>query len=144
MADAVEVAIEAALLAHAKAFAVVNSLDLSEPNITFNPPTPGKTAKWLRATFLPADTQTLPVGAGDNRYYGILQIDVFYGIGGGEIAPARIAVLIIDHFKRGTTLTRDGFTVQILEQPYRRPSIKDDAWLMVPVRIRFTCFANPA
>lgn len=145
MADAVEVAIEAALLAHAKAFAVVNSLTISEPNLAFTPPAPGPAVKYLRATFIPADTQTLGIASdATNRHYGILQIDVFWGIGGGEMGAARIAALIIEHFARGTPLTRDGFAVQILEQPYRRPAINDGAWMIVPVRIRFTCFANPA
>jgi hypothetical protein len=145
MSDAVEVAIEAALLAHAQAFATANSLTIAMPNLPFTPPTSTQTAKWLRTSFFPAPTDTLAVANGTNRHYGLLQIDCFYGQGAGELAPGRIAAAAIAYFKRGTTLTRDGFTIRILKAPSRRPHIKDDPWIFVPVRIEYVAFAsNPA
>lgn len=146
MTDSVEVAIEGALLAAASAFAATQSLTIALPNIEFNPPNPTKTAKYLRAIFLPADTEMLGISFDDpNKHYGLFQIDVFQGLGGGEMAPARIAALVIAAFKRGTTFTRDGFTIRILDAPYRLSAVKDDPWLMLPVRIKYCCFAsNPA
>jgi hypothetical protein len=142
MAEAVEVAIEYALLTQAQAFATAQSLTISLPNTTFTQPTASPTAKWLRATFLPADSLTLGLtAASSKRHYGLFQMDVFYGQGSGELAPARIASLIIAYFAMGTQLTKDGFTVTIPRQPYRGQMIKDDPWQMIPVRIPYHCYA---
>jgi len=142
MPEPVEVAINAALIARAQAFATAQGIAISLPNIAFTPPAAGPAAKWLRATFMPAPTATLPVGSGSDQYYGLLQLDVFYGQGAGEYAPGRIASQIIDHFARGTELTKDGFTVRIHKRPYRGPLVKDDPWQMLPVTINYVCFAT--
>jgi len=74
MAEPVEVAIESALLTKAQAFAAAQSptLAISLPNVAFTPPVAGPAVKWLRATFMPAPTATLPVGSGSDQYYGLL------------------------------------------------------------------------
>lgn len=142
MAEAVEVAIEYALLNRAQAFATANSLTISLPNVAFTAPEASSTAKWLRATFIPADTITLGLTPGSTkRHFGLLQLDVFYGQGGGEIAPARIASDIIAYFVMGTQMTKDGFTVTVHRQPFRGQLVKDDPWQMLPVRISYQCYA---
>lgn len=142
MPEPVEVAIESALLARAQAFATAQGIAISLPNVAFTPPVAGANVKWLRVTFMPVPTATLPVGSGADRYYGILQIDVFYGQGAGELAPGRIASQIIDYFKRGTEVTKDGFTTRVYRRPSRGPMIKDDPWMMIPITINFECFAT--
>lgn len=148
MAEPVEVAIEYALLQRATEFAASQSpaVTISLPNIAFAPPFPGPSAKWLRATFLPADTITLGVSlTSSNQHLGLLQIDVFWGVGGGELNAARLASSVIQYFKRGTTVTKDGFKAHICLAPFRGPIIRDDGWTMIPVRIPYLCFApNPA
>jgi hypothetical protein len=148
MAETVEVAIEYALLQRLEAFATANGLSnaIAMPNVAFTPPTPGQNVKWLRATFLPADTVGLGVSdSSSNQHYGFLQVDVFHGLGAGELAPLRIAAALIAYFKRGTTVTKDGFTAQIWKTPFRAPMLKDDSWVNVPVRIPYICLApNPA
>jgi len=149
MPDAVEVAIESALLAHAAAFANNNSLTISLPNIAFTVPAVSATAKYLRASFLPAPTNPLALSftasKATNQHFGIFQVDVFYGQGGGEIAPARIAANIIEWFNPGTQLTGNGFTVQVIRPPYRGPILKTDPWMQLPVSIPYVSFApNPA
>ncbi len=145
MPDLPEVAIEGAMLAEAQAFANAQSLTIAMPNRDFTPPAVSKTAKYLRATFLPADTETLGVGSDDtNKHYGYLQVDAFYGQGAGELAPARVAAAAISYFARGSKFTRDGITVEIIKQPYRGPAIKSDPWIMIPVRVAYCCFADPA
>jgi len=142
MAEPVEVAIESALLARAQAFATAQGLAISLPNVAFTPPAAGQNVKWLRATFLPAPTATLPIGSGSDRYYGIMQIDVFHGQGAGELAPGRLASQVIDHFKCNTAVTKDGFTTRVYRRPSRGPMIKDDPWMMIPVTINFECFTT--
>lgn len=130
------------MLTRAQAFATSQAIAISLPNIAFTPPTAGQNAKWLRATFLPAPTASLPVGSGSDQYYGILQVDVFYGQGAGEYAPGRIASAVIDYFKRGTEVSKDGFTARVYRRPSRGPMIKDDPWVMLPVTIPYQCFAT--
>lgn len=145
MPDLPEVAIEGALLAEAQLFANSQTLTIAMPEREFKPPAISKTAKYLRATVLPADTETLGLGEGDaNKHYGYLQIDVFHGQGAGEIAPARIAAAAISYFSRGSKFTRDGITVEIIKQPYRAQAMKSDPWVMIPTRIPYCCFSDPA
>jgi len=142
MPEPVEVAINAALITRAQAFATAQGLAISLPNIAFTPPAAGQSVKWLRATFLPAPTATLPVGSGSDRYYGILQIDVFHGAGAGEYAPGRIASAVIDYFKRDTTVTKDGFKARVYRRPSRGPMIVADGWAQIPVTINYEAFAT--
>lgn len=145
MAEPVEVAIEYALLTKAQQFASSQSpaIAIALPNVAFTPPTAGANVKWLRATFLPAPTTSLPTGSGSDRYYGIMQIDVFHGQGAGELAPGRIASAVIDYFKRGTEVSKDGFTARVYRRPSRGPMIVDGGgWVQIPVTINFECFAT--
>lgn len=147
MADAVEVAIEAALLEYAQLFATSKSVTIAMPNIAFVPPAVSATAQYLGASFLPAPSIPLGISftASNNQHYGIFQLSVFQGQGGGEMVPARLAAAAIDYFTPGTVLTRDGFTVRIIKTPYRGPLIKTDPWIMIPVSIPYIAFAtNPA
>jgi hypothetical protein len=145
MPEPVEVAIESALLTKAQAFAAAQSpaVAISLPNVAFTPPAQTSSAKWLRVTFMPAPTSTLPVGGGSDRYYGLLQLDVFYGQNSGELAPGRLASAAINYFARGTVMTKDGFTVRINKRPYRGPMIVDGSgWVQIPITIPFECFAT--
>lgn len=152
MAEAVETAIQMALVLRAQQFAAAQSpaLTIALPNVAFTPPVYTKTAKWLRATFLPADTFSPGVTySSKNHHRGLLQVDVFHAQEAGEAAPARIAAAVIAYFKRGTAVTKDGFTAEVIAAPSRGPLIKDDVdngpWVMIPVRIPYLCLAaNPA
>lgn len=144
MAEAVEVAIQYSLLTRLTAFAAAQSpaLQLAQPNVKFAP----TDAIWLRSTFLPATTNSLGVSfASRNMHYGIFQVDVFNSDKIGEPASARIAALLIQYFKRGTTMSKDGFITQILQAPYRAALLYDGAAVIIPVRMNYTCYAsNPA
>ncbi len=146
MPDAVEVAIESALLTRLNALTLSPSVPVALPNVTFVPPTAGQNVAWLRATFLPASTVELGIDyAASNQHYGIFQVDVFYGQGGGELAPARIAAAVIQWFRRGTKLTKDGFKVEVTRAPRRGSMLLDGAWTMLPVSIPYVAYApNPA
>lgn len=146
MPDAVEVAIESALLDHLRDMLPSPDIPVAWPNVKFTPPTSGPNVYWLRATFLPANTFGLGVGDdSSNQHYGIFQVDVFYGQGSGDLAPVRIATDVIAWFTRGTTLIKDGFTVKVPQPPRRATTIKDDPWVMVPVSVPYLAFAsNPS
>lgn len=146
MAEPVEVAIDKALIDRAQKFAAEQSpaIAISLPNIAFTPPEPSKTAKWLRATFLPAPSVEVGIAFNSHvQHYGLLQIDVFYGIGAGEYAPGRIASDIIKYFPRGLRLSQDGISTLINRAPYRGSLLTSGAWTQIPVSIPYLCFARP-
>ena len=146
MPDAAEVAIEGALLDRLNALVLVPAMPVSLPNIQFPPPQATPTTGYLRATFLPADSVTLGLARGSSiQHYGLLRVDVFYGLFGGELAPNRVAASVISWFKRGTQLTRSGFTVNVFKAPFRGPMSREDVWVMIPVSIPYIAFApDPA
>jgi hypothetical protein len=148
MADPVEVAVESALLNRAIAFAAAQSpaLTIALPNVAFTAPVASPTAKYLQAYFLPAPTNGLGLSSNStNQLYGLFQISVYQGLGGGELAPGRIASAILSYFKFETVVTKDGFSAKVWKQPYRGPGLKDDTWFCIPVTIPYVCFApNPA
>jgi hypothetical protein len=145
LSDPVEVAIEHALLSRVAQFAAGRSLTVAYPNADFTVPETSKTAQWLRATFLPADSFNLGIKPTDtNQHYGLLQVDAFQGQGIGELAPLRVAAALISYFARGTRMTSDGFNVDVWRQPFRGPMVKDDPWVFVPVRVPYLCLATPA
>lgn len=146
MADAIPTAIKGALTNRLAALTFSPAIPVAYPWVAFTPPTAAPGVVYLRATILPADTATLSVGPGsDAQHYGIFQVDVFYGQGSGELAPSRIADVVMAWFKRGTTLTKDSAIVTIWKEPYAGRVIKDDPWIVIPVSISYIAFApNPA
>ncbi len=142
MTDAV-VAIETALMARATQFASINALQISLPNIAYAPPPSNKTAKWLKAVFLPkAVPPDFGISPGNYIYTGILEIDVYYGQGAGSLNAARIASDLIAYFQRGTSMTYDGTTVTVLKAPYRSVSTKDGPWLKIAISIPYQSFVS--
>lgn len=147
MADPVEVAIETALLERATAFAAAQSpaLSIALPNVAFTPPQAGPGVRWLRASFLPVPSVETGISFNAHiQHSGLMQIDVFWTQGEGEMKAARLASAAITSFARGTVLTKDGFSVRIDKAPYRGSIRKDDPWVMIPVSIPYQCFARPA
>ncbi len=144
MPEPVEVAIEYALMAQAVGFAEENSLTISLPNIAFSPPISTPTTQWLRATYLPVPSLAMGISFDAFiKHYGMMQLDVFQGSGGGSMAPARLAAEAVAYFQRGGTLTKDGFEILFVMSPYRSRAVTDEQWLMVPVSIPYWCFARP-
>lgn len=145
MPEPVEVAVEMALIARAQAFATVQGIAISLPNIAFTPPTASVSAKWLQATFLPVPSVDMGISWNAHvQHYGLMQLSVFYGQQAGEYAPGRVASAIIDYFARGTDLVKDGTRVRINKTPYRGQMLVDGAWIMIPVSIPYQCFARQA
>lgn len=90
--------------------------------------------EYLRPTFLPGQTDQASLGdAGKDVTNGIYQVDVFTKLGSGWSAwPDAIA----DHFKRGTTLTKNNVTLRIVNASIER-GLKDEPFYIVPVTIRW-------
>jgi hypothetical protein len=97
MSEPINAAIEKALLDKAIAFANNQSpvLQISLQNGVgadgrhFKKPAPSKTISWLRATVLPAPALTTGISyTAHVKHYGLLQIDVIHGEGGGTMDMA--------------------------------------------------------
>lgn len=158
MAEPVNAAIEKALLDKAIAFAGAQSpvLPISLQNGVgadgrhFTKPSPTKNANWLRATVLPAPALSTGIAYDAHvQHYGILQIDVIRGVGGGTLAMARIVSAIREYFPMGLKLTQDAFEVVV--SPHSRRAVTqgvlmndDDGWVKIPVSIPWLCFEKPA
>lgn len=141
MAEAVEVAIELALLERATAFAGAQSLPLSVPNRTYDP-TDG--SNWLRASFMPAPSFSMGIPfSAPNQHYGLLQIDVFVPLDKGDAGARRIGALAVAYFKRGTVMSKEGFDVTIFDTPRMAASLEYGKWWQVPVTIPYKNFAPP-
>lgn len=145
---AVEASILSALNTRLSQLVFSPAIPVSYPNISFTPPSPSKTTKWLRATHLPADTFSQGIGYdSSNKYAGLYQVDVFVGNDAGEPAATAIAEAIINQFKRGTKLTKNNLVIEIQEAPSRLPYVQDSetkSWWILPVRVPYVCYAtNP-
>ncbi len=160
MTEPVNAAIEKALLDKAIAFADNQSpvMAISLANGVgadgrhFTKPAPAKDAQWLRATVLPAPALTTGIAFNAHvKHYGLLQIDVIRGAGGGTLAMGRIVSAIRAFFPMGLTMTQDGFDVQVspyaMRVVHQGPLMKDDekgAWVKIPVSVPWICFEKPA
>lgn len=156
MSEPINAAIEKALLNKAIAFANNQSLQISLQNGVgsdgrhFKKPAPSKTISWLRATVLPAPALTTGISyTAHVRHYGLLQIDVIHGEGGGTMSMARIVAAIRAFFPMGLRMTEGDFVVEV--NPYamrvvaQGPLMNDSpGWVKIPVSVPWICFEKPA
>ncbi len=158
MAEPINAAIEKALLDKAIAFANAQDpvLPISMQNGVgangrhFTKPTQTKTANWLRATVLPAPALTTGISyTAYVKHYGLLQIDVIRGAGGGTAAMARIVSAIRAFFPMGLRMTEGDFVIEV--NPYAMRVVgqgplmnDDDGWVKIPVSVPWICFEKPA
>ena len=159
MPELINAAIEKALLDKAIAFAAAQDpvLTISVENGLgadgrhFTKPAPSKTAMYLRASVLPAPTLKMGIAHNSNeQHYGLLQVDVIRGLGGGTVPMKRTVAALRAFFPMGLALTESGFTIQVLPFAQKRavaegPLMSDgDGWVKIPVSIPWVCFEKPA
>src|SRR5215204_753670 len=114
----IETRIFEALNAQLGALVFTPPIPVAGPNLPFTP-----TGAYLRPWLLPAAVDALTVNSdGHNLYMGIYQVSVFWPVGQGIVAALEHASAIAAYFKRGTFITRDGITVQILVPPRVEPA----------------------
>jgi len=135
-----------ALLTHVGALPFSPPYPIKYPDVPFvDQPTPTAPpeapAVWLRATILPVDNEHVGLDrvVDATVHAGILQVDVFHQEGHGEIRPAEIADVIVDHFKYGTRIAAGNLWVSVIAKPSRLALYHDAPWVGVPVRVRFQC-----
>ena len=133
----IETRIHAALDARLMALTLSPAVPIAWPNANYTP-----TGAYLRPWLLPIGVEPMTVSTdGANDYGGIYQVSVFWPVGGGLLAPLEAASAIAAHFKRGTSLTRDGVVVQMLTPPVVETPIQEPDIYHIPVSVRYRAFA---
>lgn len=139
MATGIEASILEGLLARLSSLTLSPAMSVAWPNVDFTPPAAG----YLRAQHFPNTTNQVNLGdTGKNRHIGLFQVDVFWPVGTGEIAPKERAALVAAHFKRGTQITQDNLIIRVIQPPTVSGAITGDAFVQIPVFIQYQVDAS--
>lgn len=116
---------------------VLPALDTANENFRFQP---SANVPYQRLDLLPAETSNPSFGDNFRRESGIFQVMLCYPIFFGSANALTQAELICLAFRRGSSFTAGGITVQIDRTPTVASAIIDADRYCVPVRVRY--FAN--
>jgi hypothetical protein len=113
--------------------------------------TPALATAWENVPFTPvigtafqqvnlmiADTLNPTLGGNHYRVKGFMQVMLCYPANVGAKVAATRADLLVNHFKRGTSLTSGGVTVIIDKTPSIAPALIDGVLYKIPVSIYFS------
>jgi len=101
------------------------------------PYTPSTSVPYQRVTLVPSMPDNATIGDGHYQERGLLFIELHYPINNGSVTAATRAELIRTTFKRGSSFTNGGVTVVIEKTPEIGQGTVQDAFWVLPVRIRF-------
>jgi hypothetical protein len=112
--------------------ALMPALSTAYENVAFTPVTG---TPYQKVNLLPAQPDNASLGDSYYREQGLFQVTLCYpNSGGAALAEAR-AELVVQHFKRGTYMTKDGQTVQVISTPAIAPAYKDADRYCIPISI---------
>lgn len=96
---------------------------------------PQATERYLRATWIPNQTQRMFIGSSDpHRRPGILQIDVFATVAQGSGVAREVAGQVAAHFGTDLTMTFLGVKARVLKAPSVGP-VFVGTHIQVPVTV---------
>jgi hypothetical protein len=106
------------------------------------PFTPVIGTPYIRPFLLTGEPFQAEIGtAGANRHTGLYQISLYYPAGKGVLALGTLRDALIDHFKRGTTLTYSSLTI-IIQKAYSGPIMQQETdWIHQPITIQYQLLA---
>jgi len=134
----IEADVERALLDRMELFTFNPVLPVSYENQDFTPP---DNQAYLEVKHFPAENGNLAWGAA-TEHSGFLSVGVCYTAGGGTPPIRDIVGALVEHFKKGTRLTKGEAVVKIHVQPSAGSSVQDGHKNIIPVTIRYRCFAS--
>ena len=102
------------------------------------PFTPVVGTAYQQVNLMIADTLNPTLGGTHYRIKGFMQVLLCYPPNAGAKIAATRADLLVNHFKRGTSLTSGGVTVIIDKTPSISPSLIDGVLYKIPVSIYFS------
>jgi hypothetical protein len=95
---------------------------------------------WCRAWQLRAATEAATLGlTGQDRFTGLLQVDLFYPQGQGVATSLTVAEAVLAVFVKGTYLTSNGVTVRVLRS-YLETAQNFQAFFQQPVVVEWEAF----
>jgi len=102
------------------------------------PFTPVVGTAYQQVNLMIADTLNPTLGGTHYRIKGFMQVLLCYPPNAGAKTAATSADLLVNHFKRGTSLTSGGITVIIDKTPSIAPALIDGVLYKIPVSIYFS------
>lgn len=102
------------------------------------PFTPVVGTAYQQVNLMIADTLNPTLGGTHYRIKGFMQVLLCYPPNAGAKTAATRADLLVNHFKRGTSLTSAGITVIIDKTPSIAPALIDGLLYKIPVSIYFS------
>lgn len=102
------------------------------------PFTPAVGTAYQQVNLMIADTLNPTLGGTHYRIKGFMQVLLCYPPNAGAKTAATRADLLVNHFKRGTSLTSAGITVIIDKTPSIAPALIDGVLYKIPVSIYFS------
>jgi len=127
-------AIRQALIDHIDTLAYSPLPDIVKPKQPYKP-TVGRS--YLELVFQPNETISPFVGNGDpHQQQGFLQV-TFVAPRVGDNDDWGLIDAVINHYRKGTVLRRDGETVKIIRQPWTSPPFPDEGWERTPISIPY-------
>lgn len=97
--------------------------------------TPVVATPYQKTNLLPAAPDNASLGSAYYREIGVFQVTLRYPQGTGAGAAELRAEAIIQHFKRGTSMTEDSQTVLVLRTPTKSPAFMDGDRYCIPISI---------
>lgn len=107
-------------------------ISTSKENVDF---TPVSGVPYQEIYFLPATPDNTEQGVKNYRAQGFVQVNLKYPLNEGTAGALTRASLIETTFKKGTTLTKDGLTINVIFTPTIFAGFKDNDRWCIPVRI---------
>lgn len=102
------------------------------------PFTPVVGTAYQQVNLMIADTLNPTLGGEHYRIKGFMQVLLCYPPNAGAKTASTRADLLVNHFKRGTSLTSGGVTVIIDKTPSIAPALIDGVLYKIPVSIYFS------
>ena len=112
--------------------AMTPTLDTAYANADHTPVTG---TPFQKVFFLPATPDNTEQGVTNYREQGLVQVALCYPLNEGELSALTRAELLKTTFKRGTTLVKDGITINVIDTPTIMAGFKDSDRWVIPVRI---------
>ena len=120
------------ILEHSESMAIDwPALPIAYPDVDFSPPADGK---YLRLDLF--NNAPFWEGLSSGRIdQGLMQVTVVWPRAEGRIKPAEVAALVMEHWKKLTTLSGSGTRVKINREPWVSSPILSDHQTETPVTI---------
>lgn len=94
---------------------------------------------YQRVNLMPATPDNSTMGGFMYREQGLFQVSLCYPLTTGPAAAEVRAQALRLHFRRGTSLTEGGLTVNIINTPRISPAIVEGDRFVIPVSVPWQC-----